>query len=93
MRIEAFVTWTNHTSMEVFVKVQGENLFTGERITCTTAFLTFVAIGSDGKPHEVPPIIPESDVERNLYDTAPERAKRRKERREHSKMLAREFGI
>ncbi len=91
--VEAFVTWTRHTSMEVFVKVLGENLFTGERITCTTAFLTFVAIGSDGKPHTVPPVIPESDIEKSLFDSAPERARLRRERREHSKIFAEEFGI
>ena len=90
---EAFVTWTHNTSMEVFVKVLGENLFTGEQITCTTAFLTFVAIGGDGRPHPVPPVIPESDIEKRLYETAPERARLRKERREKSKRLAEEFGI
>ena len=91
--VEAFVTWTSNTSMEVFVNVIGENMFTGERITCTTAFLTFVAIGSDGKPHTVPSVIPESDVEKRLYETAPERAKQRKERRARSKAFAEEFGI
>ena len=91
--VEAFVTWTRNTSMEVFVKVIGENLFTGERITCTTAFLTFVAIGSDGKPSAVPDVIPESEVEKNLFETAPERAQHRRERRERSKSFAEEFGI
>ncbi len=91
--VEAFVTWTSHTSMEVFVKVLGENLYTGERITCTTAFLTFVAIGNDGRPHPVPPVIPESEIEKNLHETAPERAQFRKERRDRAKKFAEEFGI
>src|SRR5699024_7328170 len=38
--IEAFVTWTHHTSMEVFVKVVTEELLTGKRKVCSTAFLT-----------------------------------------------------
>ena len=91
--VEAFVTWTNNTSMEVFVKVLGENLYTGEQLTCTTAFLTFVALGSDGKPHPVPPVIPESGVEKRLHETAPERAKLRRERRDRAKKFAQEFGI
>lgn len=91
--VEAFVTWTSHTSMEVFVKVLGENLYTGEKITCTTAFLTFVAIGNDGRPHPVPPVIPESDIEKSLHETAPERAQFRKERRDRAKKFAEEFGI
>lgn len=91
--VEAFVTWTHNTSMEVFVKVLGENLYTGEQTTCTTAFLTFVAIGSDGKPHHVPPVVPESEVEKRLHETAPERAKFRKDRRDRAKKFAQEFGI
>lgn len=90
---EAFVTWTHNTSMEIFVKVLGENLYTGEQLTCATAFLTFVALGSDGKPHPVPPVIPESEVEKRLHETAPERAKFRRERRERAKKFAQEFGI
>ncbi|MGD9158188.1 MAG: acyl-CoA thioesterase [Desulfobacteraceae bacterium] len=89
--VEAFVTWTHNTSMEVFVKVLGENLYTGEQTTCTTAFLTFVALGSDGKPHHVPPVVPESDIEKSLHETAPERAKLRRERRERAKKFAEEF--
>ena len=91
--IEAFVTWTNNTSMEVFVKVLGEDLHTGEQTTCTTAFLTFVALGDDGRPYPVPHVIPESEIEKNLYETAPERAKLRRERRAQSKKFAEKFGI
>ena len=91
--LESFVTWTHKTSMEVFVKVVGENLHTGERTVCSTAFMTFVALGEDGKPHPVPHVIPETDIEKRLYETAPERARLRKERRMKSNNFAREFGL
>ena len=91
--VEAFVTWTNNTSMEVFVKVLGEDLYTGEQTTCTTAFLTFVALGIDDRPHPVPAVIPESEIEKRLHETAPERAKYRRERRDRAKAFAKEFGI
>jgi len=42
--LESFITWTRRTSMEVFVKVIGEDLMSGERKICATAFLTFVAV-------------------------------------------------
>jgi len=90
--LESFVTWTHNTSMEVFVKVIGEELTTGERIVCATAFLTFVALDNDGKPHPVPLVIPETDLEKKLFETAPERAEHRKYRRSRSKKLAEEFG-
>ncbi|WP_188454682.1 acyl-CoA thioesterase [Virgibacillus oceani] len=90
--VEAFVTWTHNTSMEVFVKAVTENLLTGERKVCTTAFLTFVAIDQYGKPVPVPDVYPETEQEKQLHKLAPERAQRRKERRQHSKELAKSFG-
>ena len=90
--IEAFVTYTRRTSMEVFVKVITENLVSEERKVCNTAFLTFVAIDENGKPTPVPPVYPESDYEKSLHNTAEERAAQRKERRDKSKSFAQEIG-
>ncbi|GGE32152.1 putative acyl-CoA thioester hydrolase YkhA [Pullulanibacillus camelliae] len=90
--LEAFVTWTHKTSMEIFVRVLAENLFTGERIVCATSFLTFVAIGDDGQPTEVPKVMPTNEVERYLHETAPERAENRKKRRINSKALIEKIG-
>ncbi|MGO0061285.1 acyl-CoA thioesterase [Brevibacillus fluminis] len=86
--LEAFVTWTHNTSMEVFVKVVSEDLHTGERTVCATSFLTFVAIGKDGKPTNVPKVIPETEEEKFLHQNAAERAEARKQRRMRSKHLA-----
>lgn len=91
--LESFVTWTNNTSMEVFVKVVGEDLITGERTVCATSFLTFVALDSHGNPHPVPPVIPETEFEKELFDTATERSVLRKERRNRSKAFANKFGV
>ena len=91
--LEAFVTWSHQTSMEVFVKVIGEDLMSGDRRVCATAFLTFVALDAQGKPQMVPDVIPETELEKKLHQEAPERAKRRRERREHSKRLAEELGV
>ncbi len=91
--LESFVTWTHKTSLEVFVKVVGENLLTGERIVCATSFLTFVALDMQGKPHAVPPVIPETEFEKELFNDAPARAERRIQRRALSKSMAKKFGI
>lgn len=90
--LESFVTWTRNTSMEVFVKVVGEDLMTGARKVCATAFLTMVAVNEKGEPCPVPPIIPGSDFEKKMHLSAPERAMNRMKRREGSKALAKEFG-
>jgi acyl-CoA hydrolase len=93
IHLESFVSWTNNTSMEVFVKVIGEDLKTGDRFVTATAFLTMVAIDSEGRPRPVPPVIPESEYEKKLFETGPERSLSRKERRQNSKAFADKFGL
>lgn len=83
--LEAIVTWTHHTSMEVFVKIVTEDLMTGERKLCTTSFLTFVAIGEDGKAVPVPKVIPESEEEKMLYNSAEKRYLHRRERKRETR--------
>ncbi|KAB2336049.1 acyl-CoA thioesterase [Cytobacillus depressus] len=82
--LEAFVTYTGRSSMEVFVKVIAEDLLSGERNVCAMSFLTMVAIDKDGKPTPVPAVIPETDEEMSLYDSAKERAEIRKKRKKAS---------
>ncbi|WP_026573579.1 acyl-CoA thioesterase [Bacillus sp. UNC438CL73TsuS30] len=86
--VESFVTYTGKTSMEVFCKVIAEDIMTGERRIAATAFLTFVALGENKRPVEVPGVIPETEEEIFLYKTAKERAEIRKIRRKKSKELA-----
>jgi acyl-CoA hydrolase len=76
--LKAKVTWAGRTSLEVFVEVWAENLRTGERRQTTTAFTTFVAVDpTTGKPAPVPPVAPETEEERRLFESA---AARRAER-------------
>lgn len=88
---ESFVSWTGRTSIEVFVKVISENLYTGERAVAATSFLTFVAVAEDGTPTPVPAIIPETDEEKLINESADERSELRKVRRTISKKLAAEL--
>ncbi|WHY91144.1 acyl-CoA thioesterase [Neobacillus cucumis] len=90
---ESFVTWTGRTSLEVFVKIIAENLITGDRKIAATAFLTFVALDDDGKPAPVPGIIPETEEEKKLHETASKRAEERKVHRQNSKELAEHLTI
>ncbi|PLT33428.1 acyl-CoA thioesterase [Bacillus sp. V5-8f] len=87
--VESFVTYTGRTSMEIFCKVIAEDILTGDRRIAATAFLTFVALGEDKRPVEVPAVIPETEEEKFLYETGKERAEMRRFRREKSKELAR----
>ena len=61
VRLEARITATFRTSMEVAVNVEGEDSRTGKRWPCVSALLTFVALGDDGKPIPVPALELDSD--------------------------------
>ncbi|CAM4433722.1 acyl-CoA hydrolase [Paenibacillus endophyticus] len=82
IEVEAFVTWTNRSSMEVYVSVSSENLFSGLRKTTVTAFFTFVGLDENGKPASVPTVIPTTDEEKKLHASAPERYALRKKRKQ-----------
>ena len=86
--LEAFVTYTGKTSMEIFVKAVAEELTTGRRRIAATAFLTFVSIDGTGKPNEIPQIVPETEEEKMLFETGKERAEIRISRRKKAKALA-----
>lgn len=82
IQIEAFVTWTHKTSMEVFCRIHSEDLLTGETRLTGTSYLTFVALGDDGRPTPVPPVKPSTEEEWRHYNTAPARREIRLRRRE-----------
>ena len=44
------------TSMEVGVRVEAENVRTGEVTHTSTAYLTMVALDDDGEPRQIPPV-------------------------------------
>ncbi|QRG69647.1 acyl-CoA thioesterase [Brevibacillus choshinensis] len=91
--LEAFVSSTGRTSMEVFVKVISENLQSGERILTATSFLTFVALDEAGNPTEVPSVVPETDEEKRLLASAEERKKMRKERKANTQAFISQLTI
>ena len=55
---------------EVGVRVDSENPLTGEKFHNVSAYLTFVALGSNGKPREVPQLVPETEVEKRRHRAA-----------------------
>lgn len=72
-RLEATITATFRTSMEVEVIVTGEEATSGRTWPCVRALLTFVALGDDGKPTAVPPLRLEDETSRARQREADER--------------------
>ncbi len=69
---EAMVTWTGRTSLEVRVDSMVERL-DGSRELINRAYLVFVALDEEDRPTPVPPFIPETEEEKQLYREAENR--------------------
>ncbi|HMK34431.1 MAG TPA: acyl-CoA thioesterase [Desulfomonilaceae bacterium] len=61
--LKASINLVGRTSLEVGVRVEAENLLTGEVRHTASAYLTFVALDSKGAPAGVPPLILEAEEE------------------------------
>ena len=65
--IHAKLTFVGHTSMEVLVEIDAQNLGTEERRTAMTAHYIMVATDAKGKPVGVPPLIVITEEEERLF--------------------------
>lgn len=75
--LDAWVNYVGRTSMEIEVRVTSENPVSGDVKKTCRAFLTYVAIGKDGEPMNVPPLVIETEEERTRHLNAQERRKER----------------
>lgn len=79
--MKASVNYAGRTSMEIGVRVEAENMIDGVRRHTNSCYLTFVAIDRNGRPVEVPQVLPETPVEERRFAAAMERRRRRLEER------------
>ncbi len=61
--IESKVTRSFNSSMEIHLRVWGEDLRARHKYLSNEAYFTFVSLGANGKPYTVPELIPETDDE------------------------------
>ncbi len=76
--IESKVIYAGKTSMDAVVTVESEDITTGLRNLTSKAYITFVAIDNNGKPTSVPPIVPETEEEKQAFEEARKRRAERK---------------
>jgi acyl-CoA hydrolase len=81
VNLRASVNFTGSTSMEVGVRVDAENPVSGEKFHTASAYLTFVALDSHGKPTKIPQLKPESADEKRRLEAAKTRRANRLQRR------------
>jgi acyl-CoA hydrolase len=70
VRIEANITRAFTTSMEIHLKVWGEDNLHQYSYVSNEAYFTFVALDPNNKPRPVPAVIPETEQEQLLFEGA-----------------------
>lgn len=70
VHIEAKVSRAFNSSMEVHMKIWGEDVVHQYKYKSNEAYFTFVSLDPNGKPRKVAPIIPETEEEQTLFEGA-----------------------
>lgn len=70
LTIESRVVRAFNTSMEVYLKVWGEDLSAQWRYLSNEAYLTFVALDPNGHPRKVPEIQPQTEADQAMWEGA-----------------------
>lgn len=68
--VEAKVSRAFRSSMEIYLDVWVEDRVSGERTKANEAIYTFVAVDDAGHPVKIPPVIPETELEKLRFDGA-----------------------
>ena len=79
--ITACVEYVGRTSLLVRATVEAENPASGRKVHTSSCFLTFVALGDDGRPVPVPPLLAETLEEQERMAAAEHIYKRAKQER------------
>ena len=68
--VEAAVSRAFKSSMEIFIDVWVEDRESGQRSKANEAIYTFVAVDETGSPVNVPPLEPQTELEKQRFDAA-----------------------
>jgi acyl-CoA hydrolase len=83
--MKASVNFVGTSSMEIGVRVEAEDLLSGERRHTNSCYLTFVAVDRNGRPVPVPALRTETEDQERRSRAAQERRRRRLEERNAEK--------
>ena len=79
LTLMASVNDAGRTSMEVGVRVEAENMLTGETHHTSSAYVVMVALDEEGRPIPVPPVITTTPEQRRRQAAAKVRRAQRKQ--------------
>lgn len=75
----AAINHTGRTSMEIGIRVEAENIRSGQRRHTNSCYFTMVAVDDDGRPVPVPPFEPTEATDCRRYQAAKLRRSLRRE--------------
>jgi len=79
--VHGAITYVGTTSMEVELRVETENLLTGEIVHTNSAYFVYVALDDDLRPTPVPPLELNTEEERRKFEAGRQRQLARLARR------------
>jgi len=88
LTLKASLNYVGRSSMEIGVRVEAENLLSGDVRHIASAYLTFVSLDEKHHPKQVPELITESDEECRRNKEATERNNMRKLEKQKEKAKA-----
>ena len=77
LKLNARINYVHNSSMEIEIRVEAEDIVTGIRTITGTAFVTFVALDSKGKPVKVPQLKLQTDEDRKKFEEGKLRMQKR----------------
>lgn len=88
LTLKSSLNYVGRSSMEIGVRVEAENLLSGEVRHIASAYLTFVSLDQNHKPQPVPPLTPVTDEQCRRHMEAMERIRVRRLEKQQEKRSA-----
>jgi len=91
LTLKASVNIVGRSSMEIGVRVEAEDLVTGQVRHTASAYLTFVALDENGRPKKIPSLILETEDEKRRNRESQERRESRLAEKKREKECQRDI--
>lgn len=77
LKLNARINYVHKSSMEIEIRVEAEDIESGQETITGTAFVTFVALDKNGKPAPVPKLLLKTDGDRQKFEEGKQRMEKR----------------
>ncbi|MHB1908184.1 MAG: acyl-CoA thioesterase [Nitrososphaerales archaeon] len=75
--LKASVNYVGTTSLEIGVRIEAEDIASGKIVHTGSSYMTFVALDDEGRPTEVPSLVPTTKAEKTRFKEAMKRRQAR----------------